>query len=519
MKVIMILGAGMMQLPAYRAARKNGWTSIAADGNPDAPCRKLADHFIAVDLKDRFGLTEEAARFKEETGLDGVFTCGTDFSTSVAWIARQLELPGISYQTALNCTDKIRMRTVFRENGIPSPEFVEISEDMDPEAVCSAMSYPLVVKPVDNMGGRGVLTVDKPENLSAAVTEAIRFSRTDRAIVEEFMDGAEYSLDSLVYKGKLHLTGFADRHIFFPPCFIEMGHTLPAEIDEVKKSEILSVFEKAVNALGIDNGAAKGDIKYTSRGVKIGEIAARLSGGYMSGWTYPYATDVNLVEKGMRIALGLDPGDLTETEGRTSSERAFISLPGKISEIRNLEEAHETEGVRDLFLRVEEGDRVIFPVNNVSKCGNVIALGESREKALEASEKAVGKIRILLEEGDSETREFLECPLSHNFPPSAYDTENSGWCRSGGLDDFHPDFSLQYANHPVPLPEPEDDLLSKKDWHGITVKDALREIEEDMGIETDSDCEWTLFSRHLWYALLRGGIQGARWFLAGNEST
>ncbi len=512
----MILGAGLMQYPAYAAARRNGWTSIGVDGNPQAPCKNKADYFLPVDLKDRIGLAEAAAEYRDTIGLDGVFTCGTDFSSTVAWIAQELNLPGIPYQTALDCTDKYRMRLKLQSGGIPCPAFWEVDGDTDLGQLLSEMTFPLVVKPVDNMGGRGVITAEDKISLEKSVQEAIGFSRTERAIVEEYMDGPEFSIDSLVYQGHLTVTGFADRHIFFPPCFIEMGHTLPTNLPETRKKEILDIFSKAVKVLGIDNGAAKGDIKLTSRGVMIGEIAARLSGGYMSGWTYPYASGVPLVEKGMRIALGMDPGSLEELSSKTSSERAFISIPGVIRNIRFLEEAHNIRAVKDIFLRVEEGDEITFPVNNIGKCGNVIALGETREEALSATEKAVSTIRILLEKNNPLTRDFLEQPLDTAFPPSAYSISLRESAGLNKLEGFQPDFQMKYAVHPVPGIVTSE-LVALKDWHGISLGDALNEVAETAGIELSEKAEWTLFARHFWHTLLRGGIQGALWFCAENE--
>jgi len=518
--VIMILGAGVMQLPAFETARRNGWTTIAADGNPEAPCRTMADHFLPVDLKDRIGLAEKALEFKNKTGLSGVFTCGTDFSATVAWIARETGLPGIPYQTALNCTDKIRMRTVLKEHGVPCPKFAELSEGQDFGHEVRNLSFPLVVKPVDNMGGRGVITVHAPEDLPAAAAESIRFSRTGRAIAEEYMSGPEYSLDSLVYNGSLTVTGFADRHIYFPPCFIEMGHTLPTAVSEDQREEITRVFRKAVEALGITCGAAKGDIKLTPDGVKIGEIAARLSGGYMSGWTYPYASGVNLVEKGMMIAMGMDPGDLTENLHRTSSERAFISIPGRISRIEGLDEAHETDGIRDIFLRVEEGDSVEFPVNNVTKCGNVIACCSSREDALCCSETAVRKILIELDPEDERTAAFLQAPLNRDFPPSAYQLTESDWPDLKALDGFIPDFSRSYTQESLPVPG--DDIMkrldSRKDWHGRTLGETVTLLGDIRKTEFSHSAEWTSYARHFWHSLIRGGIQGALWFSDHNKN-
>ena len=514
---IMILGAGLMQLPAFEAAAKNGWTVIAADGNPQAPCRKRADLFLDIDLKDRIRLAEAAGEIKEELNLKGIFTCGTDFSSSVAWVAEKLGLPGIPYQTALDCTDKYRMRLRFKEHGVPCPGFCELSEDMDYLKAVKGLEYPLVVKPVDNMGGRGVITVDSEDGLEAAVKEAVSFSRTSRAIAEEFMDGREYSIDSLVLPdGEIRITGFADRHIFYPPCFIEMGHTLPSELGAGDAEEVFRVFRQAVTALGIKTGAAKGDIKLTSRGVMIGEIAARLSGGFMSGWTYPYSSGVPLVEQGMRIAMGLEPDNLEESLFLHSSERAYISIPGVIRSLEGLEEAHSADAVKDIFVLAEEGERVSFPLNNVMKCGNVIAVAGSREEALNASAEAVSTIRVSLVPGDRETGAFLEAPLDTSFPPSAYCSGN--WDRLLMIDDFKPDYTMQYNRGEVIVPSISNSLfLDQCDWNGLSLRKAMEEIAFKTDIQFSEDAEWTLYSRHFWHALVRGGIQGCLWYIESND--
>ncbi len=110
-----------MQIPALRIGRELGWRVVVADGNPDAPGIALADAFEHVDLKDLSGMTDAAFRQQQSSGLDGVFTTGTDFSATVAWVSEQLGLPGIPYETALDASDKSRMRAVFDRAGLPSP--------------------------------------------------------------------------------------------------------------------------------------------------------------------------------------------------------------------------------------------------------------------------------------------------------------------------------------------------------------------------------------------------------------
>lgn len=242
MTTIMILGAGVMQIPGIRLAKQSGWRVIVADGNKDAVGRTLADHFEAVDLKDREGLLAIARRYHDLFGLDGVFTAGTDFSSSVAWVSETMGLPGISFETAMRATDKCLMRQAFQEADVPSPRFACVSGSVDPLSVLDGMDFPLVVKPVDNMGARGVRRVDSAEALAEAVKSALPLSRSSRVIVEEYMEGPELSLDAVVYHGSVTVCGNADRHIFFPPNFVEMGHTMPTCLDGAAKARVEEVF-------------------------------------------------------------------------------------------------------------------------------------------------------------------------------------------------------------------------------------------------------------------------------------
>ncbi|MDR2898614.1 MAG: ATP-grasp domain-containing protein, partial [Spirochaetaceae bacterium] len=445
-KRVLILGAGFMQKPAITAAKKLGWYVAVADGNPLAVCASLADRFEPIDLKDTGALIEYASRIAAEGGLDGVFTAGTDFSRSVALVAEALSLPSHSSKAALNATDKIRMRRCFAEAGVPSPVFTEFDKDKldaltaavggrrfvvlgellpntSEELVPTGLDFPLVVKPVDSMGARGCRRVDTIAELIAAIKSALAFSRTGRVIVEQYLEGPEFSVDALVCGGDLIVSGFADRHIFFPPCFIEMGHTMPSALPKEDMLRVMDAFSKGVQALGLTWGAAKGDLKLTPNGPMIGEIAARLSGGYMSGWTYPASSGVDLTEEALRIAVGEDPRiqlcpssgtvgltvRLRENEAALhSAERAWISIPGKVRSVSGYERAKAVPFVRELFPRTAEGDSVVFPSNNVEKCGNIIACAPSREEAVTAAETAVREIFLRLEPGNAETDAFLE---------------------------------------------------------------------------------------------------------------
>lgn len=518
-KNILILGAGLMQRPAIEAAKKIGARAVVVDGNPHALCVPLADEFFPIDLKDRDALLELAKKLDaDDASGDGnllangnliaAFTAGTDFSASVSYVAERMKLHAHSFDATLNASIKTRMRSCFDKAHIPSPKFFSIEKTDSDEKIISAvkqLGFPCVIKPVDNMGARGCRMIRDESEIAHAVQDARVNSRSGEVILEEYMAGQEYSIDALVYDGTFTITGFAVRHIFYEPYFIEMGHTMPAVIPERERAELIATFALAAKSLGLTCGAAKADIKYTAKGPMVGEIAARLSGGYMSGWTYPYASDFSLTENALKIACGHVPDDLLSRRVpvkyappascaalekpydlyevpcvRTCAERAYISIPGIIAEITGEAEAKATQYVRDFFPRsFKAGDKVDFPRNNVQKCGNFLAVAENHEDAVNAAESACGKIFIRLETHNELTEKFLrgECaPDEKNFPPSAF------------VD------VLALANAST--------LANARDWNHISYEETLSRLKT---LYPDTDVN----SEKIRAAILRGGLQAA----------
>jgi len=514
---ILILGGGTMQLPAARIARKKGWQVFVAAKSIDPAVRGLAHEALEVDLQDRDGLVAVAQDLRRRHGLHGVFTAGTDFSTAVAWVAEKLRLPGIPFAVAQNATDKARMRARFHAKGVPCPRFFTVeggteageerkAEERPPEG----FSFPLVVKPVDNMGARGVRRVDREEDYASAVEVAIGQSRGRRVIVEEYMEGPELSLDAVVFHGQATVCGVADRHIYFPPYFVEMGHTMPSDLDPELLRQAQEVFLAGIRALGIRNGAAKGDIKLTPSGPAIGEIAARLSGGYMSGWTFPLSCGVEVTEAALNIAVGLPPGDLTPRFAAVSAERAFISIPGRIRALEGLAEVRQVDGLQELFLRVRVGERVRLPANNLEKCGNVISRAPTRARAVGAADRARQQVFLRLEPNDPETLAFLRD--RRPGPWAAF--SRFGQALAGAMEGM-PDAvgqlgSARLGAEGLAVLRPEGLKAEQAcDWHGLNLSGALEQVERLCGVpsaEAPMPGRLTL-GRVFWNALARGGVQ------------
>ena len=484
-KRVFMLGAGFMQGVAIRAARALGCSVVAADGNPSAVCATEADEFVCIDLKDTARLIDYARYLQQNGGLDAVFTAATDFSAAVAAVAAACGLRGHTLEAALNATDKVRMRGCFRKAGVPSPAFVELSaadlaapvNTLEQRLGELAGHFPLVVKPVDNMGARGCSLVKGLSGLQEAVVTAVRHSRSGRVIVEEYIEGSEFSIEGLVFGGRLYITALADRHIFFPPYFIEMGHTIPSDCPQEIADEVMSVFERGVHALGLTDGAVKGDILVRNGKAFVGEIAARLSGGYMSGWTVPYSCGLDITAAALTLALGGSPRlhtcgknsfviPLKQNCQFVSAERAWISIPGQVAAVSGLEAARAAPFVKDVFPRAGVGDTVVFPQNNVEKCGNVLSAAPSRAEAVQASEEACRKIVLRLTPHVAETDAFLAnlhtAAEQQIFPPNVLQFTEPLTGAEAAVDTLPVDFAVKRSGDTLPA----DSAVEHSGLHG-----------------------------------------------------
>ncbi len=502
---IYILGAGTMQLPAIRIAKGFGWEVVCADGNPAAPGRKDVHYFEHIDLRDREGIAASVVEWRVKKGLDGVFTTGTDFSAAVAYAAEKADLPGIPYQSALRASDKFLMRSTFKEAGVPSPDFTLLQNPHEWHEQVEMFGFPAVVKPVDNMGARGIRRIDSMDECHEAVGAAFASSASGRVIIERYIEGPEFSLDALMYRGDFTLCGIADRHIRFSPYFIEIGHTMPSNFPASDLERIIETFKKAALALGIDNGAAKGDIKLGSTGPVAGEVAARLSGGYMSGWTYPLSSGVEVTAGALRISVGEPPGDLRPKKAYTAAERAIFSIPGTMQAIHGF-----SENMGDAaFLLTAVGKKVTFPINNVEKCGNIICSAERREDACDRAEELCRSVILRLKPGGRQPLDFLR-RRSHSWVPDAYilqDPENIAWLQ--GLIPYAGPDVLREEGLTVPLP-PFPEREPDRDWLGRSFSQTL-DLFAGVGIQI-VDGQGSV-GKQFWQVLLRGGYQGGLWYL------
>lgn len=370
-QAFVVIGGGVMQIPVVQTAVDMGLKVCVVDKNPQAPAITDDVRAIIADISQPKEVI--AALEKSTLSFCGVITAGTDFPETQAAISEHFKLAGISSETANKARHKGRMRECFAEHHIPQPAFTLLNSA--DQKLSQELHFPLVVKPVDSMGARGVVKVENDNELKKAIDEALKYTRSGEVIVEQFIDGHEFSLDALIVEGEIHIRGIADRIIEFPPYFVETGHIIPSQRPLPEQFKVVDVFKQAIKALGIHNGAAKGDIRFCEGEAYIGEVAARLSGGYMSGFTYPLSSGLNLLKAAIEIQLGKKPEDLLEKQNRIACEMAFLPPFGKIAEI------NEISALPDYVYRLQYykqvGESLEKPKNNLDKAGSFIISADS----------------------------------------------------------------------------------------------------------------------------------------------
>lgn len=299
MKRILILGAGEMQLPVIKKSKQLGLYTIVADFDKSAPGLSLADEYSLISTVD----FEKVLNFAIQKKIDGILTT-SDFPVNiVAKVANILGLQSMSTEVAELCTNKFLQRTFFQENKIKTPFFKQINsiEDLN-----SFTSFPYIVKPIDSSASRGVKKVNNLDELKSQIEIALTYSKQSKVIVEDFIDGKEFSVESFTQNGVTTITAITEKltkgeDLGF---FVEDTHIIPARISNYEKELITSEVQKAIKVMKLNNCPAHTEVKLNENGVFIVEMACRLGGDYITSDLVPLSTGIDMLENLLKLSLG-----------------------------------------------------------------------------------------------------------------------------------------------------------------------------------------------------------------------
>lgn len=395
-KGIMILGAGVMQIPLIRKARDLGLFVIASDKSPSAPGFRYADHALKLDTKNARGHIAFALANRERFNIKGV-VAGADVAVTASMVSEALGLPGIPVEVALRSNNKWLMKQKWLNDGIPTPYAEEVSTVAEAMKVIRKVGLPCMVKAVDNAASRGSRRIDSIKELDAALKDARDHSSTGTALIEEYVEGVEQSVEMLVYNG-MHLRfGVVDRHFGFEPFPIEIGHTNPSRLAPDLQESLYALASGAARSLGIDYGPYKADTILTKKGPMILELPARLSGGFHSQYTTPLSTGLDPQVAAVAMAVGIEiPLEaIKTTRSRVAVCKAVFPKPGRVVKIEGLNDARKLPGVEKIFMMVKEGDLVHEYRNCAHRVCYIISTGDSFTEAERNWNAASGRLKIV----------------------------------------------------------------------------------------------------------------------------
>jgi biotin carboxylase len=402
MKTLLILGAGKEQVAAIAAARAKNIRTVVLDMNPKADGRALADEFHLVSTRDRDAILKFVSAYPSK--IDGVMTIASDIPHMVAIAGEALGARHIPVAVAELCVHKLHMKERLHEAGVNVPPFARIASLDDLKVFAAAFGYPIVIKPVDNSGARGVQRLTAEMDIATAFDYARGFSYSSEVIAEKFISGLQISTEGLMHDDVFYCTGFADRNYSrlddAVPFMVEDGGDIPTVLGAVEKRLVEAEFEKAARALGIDWGPAKGDMIFGADGKPhVIEIAARLSGGNFCYDKVPWSTGVDIVDILVDMAVGnrVDSTRFAPTRNLATSQRYFFPAPGTIREIRGLPAAQRAAHVRKVDVWARPGDAIAAAENHPSRVGYVISCAPTRDEAVAAAEAAVARVEFLVE--------------------------------------------------------------------------------------------------------------------------
>ncbi|MBQ9117134.1 MAG: ATP-grasp domain-containing protein [Clostridia bacterium] len=365
-----------------------GLTVAVADYNPKAVGIPYADKYYNVSTVDEAGVCAAAEDFQ----ADGIFTLATDMPMrSVGYTCDRLGLCGIDHATAIRATDKGEMIKAFEAAGLACPRFFLPESAQDAVTLGEKLGFPLVCKPIDNSGSRGVALVRSRGELEGAIRYAIENSRAGRVILEEYLVGDEVSAEIVVWEGEAHVLAITDKQTTGAPEFVETGHSQPSRQPVETIESIKQLARDAVKAVGIKVGAAHVEIMVTKRGPVLIELGARMGGDCITTHLVPLSTGIDMIEANIEIALGIKP-DITPVFERGAAIRYVLPPCGVIKSIHGVHKAKCMNGVRAVELMKQAGDRVDRIKNSTDRLGFVIAQAGTASEAQAICEKAATEI-------------------------------------------------------------------------------------------------------------------------------
>lgn len=400
MQKLMVLGAGVYQLPLIKRAKEDGLYVIVVSPG-DYPGMKLADKVIDCDIKDEEGVYQAALREK----VDGIISDETDMPLlSMAYACERLGLPGNSYETIKLFTDKYLMRERCRELGIGSIEYSRVTRLEEAEEFLSRLQGPAIIKPVDSGGSKGVTRIETSADLKEHFDEAKGFSGSGEVIIERFIEGREFEVDAIAAGGQVKTLMYADLESFdLPNVFASTTRLYPSVAEPELIRRLLEMDRQIVEGFGLRQGLTHDEYIVDQDGkIYLLEAAARGGGTYISNHIAGLQTGLDTSKFLIDIALGRISQVPEFEAGRCHCGYVAFYLPqGKIISTEGLEQTLELPYVAKTTMEsIREGMMTGAFSDKRGRHAVILSAGSRKELEERIEEiRQTLQIRVLTEDG------------------------------------------------------------------------------------------------------------------------
>jgi biotin carboxylase len=392
-KKLLVIGAGIAQVDAIQRAKDLGYYVLASDGSSLAPGLKVAHESRVIDVKDIIGNMAWARKAK----IDGVISYASDVTLSAVEAVREaLGLPGLGKIPMGVSLDKAQQRMRFKAAGLAQPNFEIVDSLIQMRQAVNRLGFPVVVKPVDNSGSRGVTILEEESFLEKTYQEAKGNSNSGRVIVEEFMDGIELTVEGFSIGGQHHILAISDKYKPEGVYCVATQLAYPAEISIDDEMKVTDLIKAAYNAAQVDNTPTHSEVILTSQGPKIVEMACRGGGFYVFTRVVEMVSGYDIVGNWSKLCAGDSPEEVKVL--KRGVVLRFYSAPiGRLVGVAGFEQARAIPGVEtDLFIK--PGEMIPELKTDGSRTGWMIVSGKDRHDAVRKADQVCNLVKFQVEE-------------------------------------------------------------------------------------------------------------------------
>lgn len=370
---IMIMGAGIYQVPLINKAKEMGLETIVVSIPGSYPGIALADIFLPYDTRDKEKILKKAAAY----GIQGICTSGTDVAVqTIGYINEYMQLSGISYEASKKVTDKLLMKEAFVKAGVSTAKFCKVFSCEEAKKAAKNIGYPVIVKIVDSSGSRGVIKAVDVESLEAAYEKAARITGKEYLIIEAYIEANEIGVDGFVGEDGLELFLPHEKYTYsVDGVTVPMGHSFPYCADAALMKELREQISMAVTALGLKNCPFNADVFVRDNKVWIIEVGGRTGATCIPELISIYK-EYDWYEKIIRAAMSEPVGFASAKEHPCIAKLLFSKKSGTIHSIdydaiRTLEENGAI-----VCLDYGIGDRIETMRNATDRIGHIVIKGD-----------------------------------------------------------------------------------------------------------------------------------------------